>query len=179
MSETADLKSLAQQVIARDTSRDSKRDRLSRRLGTEGVPAGQWNSRPLVEPGLDADPRPKVPELYSAALTALREGCPAYVEAVDWRRALADGGGFLATWGEQASALGWTARDLFGLAPIPERPAFNWRRLSRYDQTGLVWLLRGRPVIALSAKTAAIQCSGFGVTTYRRASGTMQRASVS
>jgi hypothetical protein len=111
---------------------------------------------------------PEVPERYRTALSALRESCPAYVAVVDWRTAIADADQFLATWGEQASAFGWTVSDLFGLAPIPERPALNWRRLSRYDLAGLVWLLRGRPVIALSTKTAAIQCSGLGCLTYRR-----------
>jgi hypothetical protein len=168
MAETADLKSLAQRVIARDTSRDSRRDRLSHRHGTEGVPAGQWNSLELMQPEPEADLNPKVPQLYGPTLIALREVCPAYVEAADWRRAIKDADRFLRSWGEQASAFGWTAPELFGLAPIPERPAPNWRRLSRYDLAGLIWLLRGRPVIALSNETAAIQCSGRGFTTYRR-----------
>jgi hypothetical protein len=37
----------------------------------------------------------------------------------------------------------------FGLYRIPKKPAPNYRRLSRYDETGLIWLLRGRPVVAL------------------------------
>ena len=41
--------------------------------------------------------------------------------------------------------------------PRPSGPAANYRRLSRYDETGLIWLLRGRPVVALTATTAAIQ----------------------
>ena len=56
-----------------------------------------------------------------------------------------------------ADALGWTARELFGLHTPPERPAATYRRLSRYDETGLIWLLRSRPVVALTATTAAIQ----------------------
>jgi hypothetical protein len=51
---------------------------------------------------------------------------------------------------------------------MPARPAANYSRLSRYDETGLIWLLRGRPVIALTATTAAIQHLGGNVTTYRR-----------
>ena len=35
------------------------------------------------------------------------------------------------------------------LESIPEKPAPNYRRLSRYDETGLIWLLRGRPVVAI------------------------------
>ena len=78
-----------------------------------------------------------------------------------------DGRKFLASWGDQAETLGWTARDLFGLHAVPERPIANYRRLSRYDETGLIWLLRRRPVVALTELTAAIQSSTAAVT-YRR-----------
>ena len=43
---------------------------------------------------------------------------------------------FLAEWGEQAEALGWTARDLFGLHEVPANPHPTYQRLSRYDCTG-------------------------------------------
>jgi hypothetical protein len=126
MAETADLKSLARLIIGRDTSRDSKRDSLSRTPETVGVSARQWNRRPEMQPRVVEDVRPAMPEQYRAALSALREGCPAHVEIVDWQRALADADRFLATWGEQAAVLGWTAADLFGLAPVPDQPAPFW-----------------------------------------------------
>jgi hypothetical protein len=74
---------------------------------------------------------------------------------------------FAAHCGAKAQAFGWTARELFGLHTPPERPAANYRRLSRYDETGLVWLLRGRSVIALTERTAAIQ-GATAVLTYRK-----------
>ena len=37
-------------------------------------------------------------------------------------------------------------------------------RLSRYDETGLIWLLQGRPVVALTEATAAIQSSTGALT---------------
>ena len=40
--------------------------------------------------------------------------------------------------------------------------------MSRYDETGLIWLLRGRPVVALTEATAAIQSSTDAITIYRR-----------
>ena len=48
----------------------------------------------------------------------------------------ADGKTFLSRWGDQAHALGWTVRDLFGLLTVPRhaKPSFN--RLARYDETG-------------------------------------------
>jgi hypothetical protein len=70
--------------------------------------------------------------------------------------------------GEKAAVLGWTARDLFGLHPVPDKPAPNYRRLSRYDETGLFWLLRGRPVVALTESTAAVENPTGTVTIYRR-----------
>jgi hypothetical protein len=78
-----------------------------------------------------------------------------------------DGRRFVARWDEQPDAFGWTARELFGLHPVPERPAGNYSRLSRLDDTGLIWLLRGRPVVALTETTAAIQ-GATAVLTYRK-----------
>src|SRR5215831_11217288 len=80
-----------------------------------------------------------------------------------------DGWRFLARRGNRARALGWTSRDLFGLLPVPEhaKPSFN--RLSRYDETGLIWLLDGRRVVALTEGTAAIQNPATAsITMYRR-----------
>jgi hypothetical protein len=57
---------------------------------------------------------------------------------------------------------------LFGLAPVPDNPHPSYRRLSRYDATGLVWLLEGRPVVALTADTAAIENPTGNITTYRK-----------
>ena len=96
------------------------------------------------------------------------ERCPDYIDTADWQQAIVDGRRFLGRWGEQAASLGWTARDLFGLPRIPEKPAPNYPRLSRYDETGLIWLLRGRPVVALSDATAAIEQPTGAVTIYRK-----------
>ena len=66
-----------------------------------------------------------------------------------------------------ARALGWTSRDLFGPLTVPEhaKPSFN--RLSRYDETGLIWLL-GRKVLALTEATASIRNPNTGnLTVYR------------
>ena len=67
-----------------------------------------------------------------------------------WRQTVEDGRQFLTQWGQQAAALGWTARDLFGLHEVPQMPHVSYRRLARYDCTGLCWLLRGREVVALT-----------------------------
>jgi hypothetical protein len=101
-------------------------------------------------------------------LSQLEARCPELVDPGSWQQAIEDGRRFLARWGEQAETLGWTSRDLFGLAPVPDKPAANYRRLSRYDETGLIWLLRGRPVVALTTDTAAIQKPAGAITVYRK-----------
>lgn len=102
------------------------------------------------------------------SFSALECKCPDGVALAAWQHAVEDGRRFLARWGERAERLGWTADDLFGLADVPERPAPNYRRLSRYDRAGLVWLLRGRPVVTLQADKAEIAVRGGGVLTFYR-----------
>jgi hypothetical protein len=93
---------------------------------------------------------------------------PALVEVARWRQCVEDGKRFLAKWGEAAQALNWSSADLFGLHEIPAKPHPSYRRLSRYDCTGLIWLLEGRPVVALTADTAVTENPTGNITTYRR-----------
>ncbi len=82
---------------------------------------------------------------YERMLTALYLRCPDFAEEHRWQEATADATAFVSQRGAQAAALGWTPRELFGLASIPDRPSPNYRRLSRYDQTGLVWFVARPP----------------------------------
>ena len=109
-----------------------------------------------------------LPDRYESVCSALESCCPALLPVDRWQLAVEDGRRFLARWGEQAEALGWTARDLFGLHQPPATPHPSYNRLSRYDETGLIWLLQGRPVVALTEATAAIQSSTGAITIYRR-----------
>src|SRR5262249_50867094 len=104
---------------------------------------------------------------YSAVLAALKSRCPELVEPARWEQAIRDAESFLAKWGQQARVLGWTARELFGLHRVPSQPATTYQRLSRYDATGLIWLLQGHPVVALTKGEAAIQRNG-AVVVYRK-----------
>jgi hypothetical protein len=110
--------------------------------------------------------RPSGP--YGQLLAALQSKCPELVEPNHWQQAIRDADSFLQQWGAQADWLGWTARELFGLHPVPERPSPSYRRLSRYDETGLVWLLRGRAVVALTATEAVMRCPSGSTLMYRR-----------
>ena len=104
---------------------------------------------------------------YASALAELRAKCPAYLPEDRWHQALAGATTFVTKWGAEAQAFGWAERELFGLHPVPGRPASSYRRLSRYDETGLIWLLRSRPVVVLTETTAAIQ-GATAVLTYRK-----------
>jgi hypothetical protein len=73
---------------------------------------------------------------FGRSFDELERRCPGQVNIGDWQQAVEDARRFLARWGELAEALGWTAAELFGLPRVPERPAANYRRLSRYDETG-------------------------------------------
>jgi hypothetical protein len=108
------------------------------------------------------------PDGLHHVLDVLDSRCPDHIDHARWRQAVKDGGRFLATWSAQAEALGWTARDLFGLHTPPDEPAPMYRRLSRYDETGLIWLLEGREVIAMTEETAAIRWPSGSVTVYRK-----------
>jgi hypothetical protein len=105
---------------------------------------------------------------FSRTLEHLESRCPDHLHADRWKSAVGDGRRFLTQWGTQADALGWTVRDLFGLAPLRDEPRPSYRRLSRYDETGLIWLLRGRRVLALSESAAAVESPTGAVTVYRR-----------
>ena len=105
--------------------------------------------------------------LYQAEFDALERRCPNLVPDDRWKEAIESARQFLTAWGWQAHALGWTPRELFGLLPFPANPHPSLQRLSRYDATGLIWLLRGRRVIALTETEAAIQSAG-AIVVYRK-----------
>ena len=105
----------------------------------------------------------------TSAFSAIERQCSDLVSVADWQRAVDDGRLFIVQWGERAEALGWTAQDLFGLHDPSEQRGSNYRRLSRYDVTGLIWLLHGRPVVALTADRAVIGTTGGEITFHRMA----------
>jgi len=77
-----------------------------------------------------------------------------------WFEMINDGDAFLSSWGAAAHDLGWTALDLFGVHPIAPG--------CRYDLMGLVPLLSGGQVSALSERTAAIRRRSGATLTYTR-----------
>src|SRR5262249_57419417 len=69
-------------------------------------------SRPISESEISTsasfDHRRNPPN-YRRVLEALASRCPDHIEPDRWRQAVEDARRFLATWGAQAQALGWTA----------------------------------------------------------------------
>jgi hypothetical protein len=108
---------------------------------------------------------------FGRTLQELEHRCPDYIDAAEWQQVIDDGRRFVSRWGEQAEALGRTDADLFGLHEPPEKPAPGYRRLSRLDQAGLIWLLHGRSVIALTTSEALIRSISGATLTYRRTGG--------
>ena len=78
-----------------------------------------------------------------------------------WQFLVNDTEVFLARWGEAAHLLGWTALDLFGVHPAA--PGL------RFDVMGLLPLLQGDSVVALTNDEAKIRRPSKAVLTFRRA----------
>jgi hypothetical protein len=208
-SETADLKVLARLVLARDTHRDTNRDRLSRTV--EATEAWETNggtsvtltpqeteayqsiapvslSRALgtetpetltlvtVSPETLAAPCGEVEEERAAIVEhdggirrAWAEGFarlhpdrpPGDVPTKRWLTFIDDIGRFLdSPFCAVAAALGWGPYDLFGCDR--DRP------FARIDQAGLLWLLNGDKLIALSENTATTETRTGARQTYCR-----------
>jgi hypothetical protein len=80
-----------------------------------------------------------------------------------WAQFIDDSLRFLASgWADRAGPLGWTALDLFGCDCI--KP---WARI---DRMGLLWLLNGQCLLALSADVAAISTPIGGSVTFSKIS---------
>jgi hypothetical protein len=77
-----------------------------------------------------------------------------------WKTMAEDAGVFLERWGKTAYLLGWTVLDLFGVHPTA--PA------ARFDVMGLIPILNGRRVVAITRDTATIRAPSGAILTYRR-----------
>lgn len=187
MSCDPDLLSLARAVLIRNQS--SFRDRAWDKPGTEAEILSQATLEPGTEKIVSNQcDNPLVPlfqflgygtlgqapksgtalgtdvgQHYGPVLVALRSECPAHIEPNHWHQVIRDADSFLGKWGAKAHALGWTACELFGLHAGPARPAPNYS----HDETGLIWLLQGRPVVAMTEETATVQ-GASGHLVYRK-----------
>jgi hypothetical protein len=95
--------------------------------------------------------------VYASAFAQVQARPPGEIPRDRWHQFINDAGILLDLWGHEAERLGWRAGELFGLHP--EAP------MARYDQMGLIWMLKGEYVVALAATEARL--SG-GLTFYRK-----------
>ena len=102
-----------------------------------------------------------VPEAWAQGVVDLlvMPAHPDWPEA-QWKTLQEDALVFLQNWAGQAHALGWDALDLFG--SHAEAP------FARLDAAGLVLLLGGRSVAALTEDSAAMNARSGGTLTFRR-----------
>ena len=100
------------------------------------------------------------PEWTAGVERLLTLPSPDGVASERWRTLLDDAVRFTETWGAQAAKLGWETADVFGVN--------RTKLFVRLDAAGLVRLLDGRPVAALTESEAAIQCRGGNRLTFRR-----------
>jgi hypothetical protein len=103
-----------------------------------------------------------IPRIWAVGFTRLHpDRAPADVPPRRWERFVDDIGRFLdGPFGSVAAALGWGPFDLFGCDR--DRP------LARIDQAGLLWLLNGDKLVALSENTATIETQSGARQTFRR-----------
>ena len=89
-----------------------------------------------------------MPIIYASEFARLQAHPPAEVPRDRWDQFINDAGLFFDRWGKQTEALGWRADELFGLDPSAP--------MARYDRMGLIWMLRGEHVVALTATGARL-----------------------
>ena len=104
---------------------------------------------------------PGVPEAWTQGVADLRAMArPASCPDAKWQTLREDAYRFLRDHAARAHGLGWTALDLFGV-----HPAKPW---ARFDAMGLVPLLNGAMVVALSDSEAVIEKSNGTRLVFRR-----------
>jgi hypothetical protein len=102
-----------------------------------------------------------VPAEWARHISLLKTGEPRLgMSPLHWSQFVRDARRFLAEWGAEAARLGWSAEDIFGVHPLaPE---------ARYDVMGIVPLIRGSEVVAITERRATIRTPGGGHMTYYR-----------
>jgi hypothetical protein len=110
-----------------ETRRSTKRIHFEGFEGAQGMGFSDFehphsvgdDSTQDIRSGAPESPSPTNPQNlqnhFALVLAILEARCPEFVPMDCWQQAIADGKTFFGRWGEQAAALGWTARDLFGL----------------------------------------------------------------
>jgi hypothetical protein len=129
-------------------------------LVVQGVPSVP-TATTVFRRGRTPEAEDGVPAQWYAILTDLNARDPVdWLSAERWTALLSDAENFLSAWGRVASALGWTAHDLFGVHPTA--PA------ARFDVMGLLPILNGAAVLTLTDTTATMRRASGAMLAYRR-----------
>jgi hypothetical protein len=176
--ETADLHALALLVLARDTRRDSGRDKVSRAdpvsgkssktleiASTIGQPTGpvlaRWGEAEEERAAI-VEHDGKIPRAWAEGFAQLHpDRPPGDVPPKRWLTFVDDVGRFVdSPFCAVATALGWGPHDLFGCDR--DRP------FARIGQAGLLWLLNGDKLIELDRHVAVIERRTGARQTFKR-----------
>jgi len=158
---------LARHVLSRDTRRDNRGTTCPKPVPATPTAAGR--DQRLATALLSEAERAAIVEHEGKISRAWAEGFarldpdqpPGDMPPHRWQRFVDDVGLFLDSgFAEQAAALGWSPHDLFGCDR--DRP------FARIDRAGLLWLLNGDKLVALTADTATIETRTGARQTYRR-----------
>jgi hypothetical protein len=102
-----------------------------------------------------------MPRLWAEGLVQLDTmPCPAQVHSKRWSRFIDDAAKFADRWAAKAAALGWGPEDIWGCD--------GRKPVERLDHAGLVWLLDGKELLALTSETAVIRAKTGATQTYVR-----------
>jgi hypothetical protein len=112
------------------------------------------------------------PRTWAEALAQLDPANPPVDVPLDrWQRFIEDCESFRRLgWANLAEACGWGPLELFGCDR--ERP------LARYDHMGLLWIIQGGKLVALTAQTATIDTLTGSLQTYSRRPVKMDRVTL-
>lgn len=75
--------------------------------------------------------------------------CPEGINGTRWRQVVNNAGRFTDHWATKASALGWTALDIFGVDRHKPEVAVH--------TAGLIWLLRDKRIVAIAADAVIVE----------------------
>ena len=113
------------------------------------------------EPATATESPAGVPQEWREGVSRLRGmSIPKIVTIDSWAAFLASCHAFTAgPWPGKAASMGWNAYDLFG--------CHRHKPVERVDRMGLLWLLRGGRVAALTSESAIIEMPSGSRLTYR------------
>ena len=124
---------------------------------------GRDGARPVTNPNSSSANNP--PQSWIEGVAKLdAERVPGDVPPRRWRQFIYEAARFLeGGFAAQAAALDWDALDLFGCDQM--------RPFARIDNAGLVWLLNGDRLVALTERSARIEAKSGATLTYYRKPG--------